>query len=119
MPSAQAADVDLYGEGTWLTDAAHEADPAWPPRVAGQDRATPLSPHPAPTQRSDLRNDDSVPASTHPACLFSHGPRASSEPGLAPPPRTRHLTGSVASTERSLSARLHSRRAVALVIQAS
>src|SRR3954470_4099298 len=43
---------------TWLTDAAHAADPAWRPTVAAKDRATPRSVHWEPTLQSDLRNDD-------------------------------------------------------------
>jgi len=102
---------DLYHEP--LADAAHAADPAWLPPVAGQDHATPRSLHREPTLQSDLRNDDCVPVSTHPAGPSSRGPRASSEPGSAPQLRSRHPTEPAANTVRILSAPLHSRHATA------
>src|SRR5665213_1504469 len=110
-PSVPAVDADPYGEATWLADGVRAADPAWLPPVAGQDRAMPRSLHREPTPRSDLRNDDCVPASTRHADRSLPGLRASSEPGSEQPPRTLHPAASVASKVRSQLARLHSTRA--------
>src|SRR5665213_3403941 len=108
MPSVPAGDVGRCGEETWLADASPATDLAWQPPVAGQDHATPRSLHREPTLQSDLRNGDCVPASGRPAGPSSHGLRASSEPGSAPPPRTPRLTVKAASTVRNPLGQLHS-----------
>src|SRR5215831_16336039 len=95
--------ADPYEEATWLADAAHAADPAWPPLAAAQDRATPRRLHSEPTLQSDPRYGDSAPASTRLAGPSSPGLLASSEPGSAPPPRSRLPVGSAASTRQTRS----------------
>src|SRR5580704_1951956 len=82
-------------------------------------RATPLNLHPEPTRPSDLRSDDCAPASTRPAGPASPDLPASSVPAAVLSPRSRHPTGSAASTVRILLAPLRSRRAAAQAYQAS
>src|SRR5580698_9260614 len=116
MPSVPEVDVDPCAAETWLNDAAHATDPAWLPPVAG---ATPLNLHREPTLPSGLRSDDCAPASTRPAGPSSPDLPASSVPASVLSPRSRHPTGSAASTVRILLAPLRSRRAAAQAYQAS
>ncbi len=118
-PSVPEVDVDPCAAETWLNDAAHATDPAWLPPVAGQGRATPLNLHPEPTRPSDLRSDDCAPASTRPAGPSSPDLPASSVPASVLSPRSRHPTGSAASTVRILLDPLRSRHAADQAYQAS
>ena len=69
--------------------------------------------------RSGLMRSGSVPASTRPSRSSSRGLPASSEPGSAPPPLTRHPTAPAARKVRTPSGRLHGRPADARAAQAS